>query len=62
MNLVKTLENGNKVFSVIKMESHNGYDQAVGYRQEIGSSGDVVREWKPTFEELAIKKIKRFGH
>ena len=67
MNLVKTLENGNKVFSVTRMEASphagdNGQSRAVGYHQEIGTSGEVIREWQPTFEELAIKTMKRFGN
>lgn len=58
MNLVKTLESGNQVFSTVEMiESphawENGQKRATGFHIEVDSHGEIVRKWEPSFDELA---------
>jgi len=60
MDLVKTLENGNKVFSTVEMVK----GVAVGYRVEIKPDGSRVRKWEPSFSELTggSAASRKFGH
>lgn len=67
--LVKTLDNGNKVFSIVEMEVSphswdNGARLAVGYHVELNANGEQVKKWRPGFEELAGHSPagKKVGH
>ena len=58
MNLIKTLENGNKVYEAIEGKV------AQLVRIETDGSGNEVRRWKPSFDEIAghsptAKKVGR---
>lgn len=59
MTLVKTLENGNKVYSVI--ENVEGVTTGLWVEME---NGKEVRKWEPKFDELAGHSTasKKFGH
>ena len=48
-NIVKTLENGHKIYSTVEMVD----GVATGFHTEMDQE-TLVRKWKPSFQEIAI--------